>query len=530
MAVKIFISSVQSEFSQERKQLFDYIREDALLSQFFEPYIFEETPAMDVSASHAYLSEVRDCDIYLGLFGFRYGYEDAQGISPTEREFDLATQCGKLRLVYITRPKPGKKRHPKEAALIAKAEQTLVRKSFGNYDELQEAVYRSLVRYLIETNIVRKTTFDDAVCRGANIDEIDPEKIRHFVMLATASRGFPVPISAGIVNILTHLGIMTQSGELTNAAILLFGREPQRYFPAAIVKCAHFYGTTICKPVPSHQQFTGTVFEVVDKAVDFVMSRLNNRVGTRAVSNSVSVTAEIPREAVSEAIVNAVVHRDYTSNAAVQVMVFRDRVEIWNPGTLPFGLNTERLETPHYSVPHNPRIATVTFLAGYIEQLGTGTTDIVEMCTGWGLKKPLFSQQECFKVTLWRAEDEEDEGPLLEAGEDCFEDYHSWIKEHIRFKREERTKKQSEQRTALSKRRIAKSKQSRADVAKKQSAVIEFCCIPRSSMEIMQHIGVSRQTRTVNLYIGELIKEGRLRALLPDKPNSPRQRYIAAEI
>ncbi len=44
---------------------------------------------------------------------------------------------------------------------------------------------------------------------------------------------------------------------------------------------------------------------------------------------------ELPREAVAEAIVNAVVHRDYTSNASVQVMLFADRLEIWNPGELP---------------------------------------------------------------------------------------------------------------------------------------------------------------------------------------------------
>ena len=71
------------------------------------------------------------------------------------------------------------------------------------------------------------------------------------------------------------------------------------------------------------------------------------------------------------------------------------------------------------------------------------------------------------------------------------------------------------------------SKQSRRAVAAKQDAVVEFCSQPRSSAEIMQHIGVTRQTRTVNLYIGALIEQGRLRALIPGKPNSPRQRYIA---
>ena len=53
-------------------------------------------------------------------------------------------------------------------------------------------------------------------------------------------------------------------------------------------------------------------------------------------------------------IVNAVVHRDYTSNASVQVMMFRDRVEVWNPGSLPLGWTTEKLKKLHHSVPEKP--------------------------------------------------------------------------------------------------------------------------------------------------------------------------------
>jgi len=75
--IKIFISSVQAEFSRERRMLYDYIRQDALLGQFFEPFIFENVPAADLTAAQAYLKEAADCDIYLGLCGVNYGYEDA---------------------------------------------------------------------------------------------------------------------------------------------------------------------------------------------------------------------------------------------------------------------------------------------------------------------------------------------------------------------------------------------------------------------------------------------------------------------
>ena len=85
--IRIFISSVQSEFTEERAMLCHYIRTDALLGKFFEPFIFEEVPANELPASHVYLKEVELCDIYLGLYGNLYGYEDGTG---TE---DIINKC-----------------------------------------------------------------------------------------------------------------------------------------------------------------------------------------------------------------------------------------------------------------------------------------------------------------------------------------------------------------------------------------------------------------------------------------------------
>jgi hypothetical protein len=80
--IRIFISSVQSEFASERENLCDYIRRDALLGRFFHSFIFEELPAINKTVQQAYLEEVSLCDIYVGLLGSLYGYEDAKGISP----------------------------------------------------------------------------------------------------------------------------------------------------------------------------------------------------------------------------------------------------------------------------------------------------------------------------------------------------------------------------------------------------------------------------------------------------------------
>ena len=185
---------------------------------------------------------------------------------------------------------------------------------------------------------------------------------------------------------------------------LLFGKKPQKYFITSEVKCVQFYGNVVKKPMPAYQIYRGDVFELVDQATSFVMSRINNWVGTRAEGEKADIPTrpELPIDAVKEAIVNAVCHRDYTSNASVQVMLFRDRLEVWNPGTLPYGLTVQKLHGPHKSLPANPLLADPMYWNGYIEKVGTGTEDIINKCREYGLRTPEFYQEEDFRVVIWR--------------------------------------------------------------------------------------------------------------------------------
>lgn len=103
-SASIFISSVQREFAAERHALKAFIEGDPLLRRFFSAFIFENLPARDQRADHAYLDAVERCAVYVGIFGHDYGSEDADGISPTQHEFARATQLGKPHLVLSNRP------------------------------------------------------------------------------------------------------------------------------------------------------------------------------------------------------------------------------------------------------------------------------------------------------------------------------------------------------------------------------------------------------------------------------------------
>jgi len=397
---KIFISSTQSEFKEERKLLAEYLYSDALLCKFFDVFLFENLPANNKKSEKVYLDEVKQCDIYIGLFGREYGYETADGTSPTEKEFNCAVKNHKVKLIFVTNHKDTE-RHPKEFKLIKKAEKYVVRKKFSNSLELKTAVYNSLVRFLEENEYIRTLPFDVTINRYASLDDLDEEKIRNFVYIAHRKRAFPFTSDADIKTILTHLNLIDDN-RITNAAILLFGKKPQKYFISSEVRCAHFHGYDKVKPIPNYQVYKGDIFQLITQAVNFILSNITVSTSARDKGVVVDVEYELPVSAVTEAIVNALAHRDYTSNASVQVMLFKNRLEVWNPGHLPYGMTVEKLKQKHSSIPVNPLIAEPLYLAGTIERMGTGTGDIIKQCKRAGLKPPEFVEKEDFRVVLWR--------------------------------------------------------------------------------------------------------------------------------
>jgi predicted HTH transcriptional regulator len=400
MKFKIFISSVQKEFKDERKTLKDYIHGDALLSRFFEIFLFEDLPASDRHPNQAYLDGVKKSDIYFGLFGNEYGVIDKKGASPTHKEFLLAKQLGKPRFIFV-KGNHDSSRNPKMEGLIRSAGKQVIRRRFQSASELISLVYVSLVDFLAVKDLLRFGPFDAAVCKDATLKDLSTEKIRRFVRAARAARGFPLTESAPDKEILEHLNLL-KKGKPTNAAILLFGKEPQRFLISSEVKCAHFHGTQVHKPIPSYQVYKGTAFEVTDQALNFVLSKIDLAVGTRAKSVQAPVEYELPPDVVREAIVNAVAHRDYTSNGSVQVMLFSDRLEVCNPGALPPSLTLDKLRKPHSSVPANPLLAESLYLAKYIERMGTGTRDMIQDCRNAGLLEPDFSLTDGFVTTVYR--------------------------------------------------------------------------------------------------------------------------------
>ncbi len=398
----LFISSVQKELAEERRAVQNFITHDPLMSRFISNvFLFEDIPAGDRKPDDIYLDEVGQCDIYLAILGNKYGWKNENGKSPTELEFDQATKTHRERLVFV-KGNDDKVREPEMAKLVNKAGRQLTRRRFTDAPGLIREVYASLVECLENRGSLRSTPFDDSVCDGATLRDIDNAQVKAFVETAEQTGRLTLKGSRNPKAILQNFNLLRDS-QPTNAAMLLFGKNPRGFFNNAQVHCFHFHGTEKHKPIASQQPYEGRLLEVIDQAVEFVLGKIDRSVGTRATGTQVPVAFEIPRPVISEAIVNAVIHRNYLHNGFVQVIVFADRVEVWNPGELPPGLTPELLRKPHGPIPRNPLIAEPLFRIKYVEKAGTGTTDMIADCLDAGLPEPDFEQRgPHFVVTVWR--------------------------------------------------------------------------------------------------------------------------------
>ena len=250
---------------------------------------------------------------------------------------------------------------------------------------------------------------------------------------------------------------------------------------------------------------------MIDQATAFVIDRVDLAVGTRAEGKTASVPTdyELPPDAVKEAIVNAVAHRDYTSNGSVQVMLFRNRLEVWNPGQLPYGLTVSKLLEPHKSLPANPLIADPLFWTGYVDKVGTGTEDIVNLCKDKGLKSPEYHQEEDFRVVIWRRN--QDTGPSEDISKGS-------------------SKGSSKDQV------VTKLSPSCHQVVTKLSSSIPVIfellrkmAEPMSAKEMREFCGQKDHTYFKNNVINLLIAERLVAMTHPERPNSPAQKYYLTE-
>ena len=112
--------------------------------------------------------------------------------------------------------------------------------------------YSSLVEYLVGAGAVRARPFDAAACPDATLNDLSREKVRAFLSRAQTERNYPIGPRTLTGTALTHLNLLDH-GRPSHAAILLFGKQPQRFLMTSEVKCLQFHGVAVAKPIPDYR-------------------------------------------------------------------------------------------------------------------------------------------------------------------------------------------------------------------------------------------------------------------------------------
>ena len=180
--------------------------------------------------------------------------------------------------------------------------------------------------------------------------------------------------------------MITGEDKLKNAALLLFGIRPSRFFPSVSFKIGRFIDGD--DDLRFQDVVEGNILQMADKVMDILKSKyLISPIHYEGLQRIEKL--EVPEEALREAIFNAIIHKDYTG-APIQLSVYNDKLILWNEGRLPEDFTVETLLGKHPSRPYNKNVADIFFKAGFIEAWGRGIAKIINGFINAGLPAPVF--------------------------------------------------------------------------------------------------------------------------------------------
>ena len=175
----------------------------------------------------------------------------------------------------------------------------------------------------------------------------------------------------------------------TAGGILLYGRDRLTHFPDAWIQAGRFAGVDKARIV-DQADLTMPLPETIRAGVAFVERHLASGIEIGPVRNAPQW--QVPPVAVREALVNAVAHADYSQRGApIRLAIFDDRLEVENPGLLPFGLTIEDLPRG-VSKLRNRVIGRVFHELRLVEQWGSGAQRMISACRDAGLEPPVWEE------------------------------------------------------------------------------------------------------------------------------------------
>lgn len=227
----------------------------------------------------------------------------------------------------------------------------------------------------------------------ATIADLDHKLITGAVRLGIYHNRLPESAAAQPVeDILQGLHLLTEDGRITNAAMVLFGKDLWPAYPQCLLRMAKFRGTKVTDDFVDNRQGEGNIYVLLDAAMSFFVKHLNISGSVNPETWQRDDELDIPRKALRESVINACAHRLYhRRGSSIGIAIFDDRIEIENTGTFPLGITEDTILSHDRSEPMNPLIANVLYKTSYLEHWGRGVRMMHDLCVEKGLKAPTFT-------------------------------------------------------------------------------------------------------------------------------------------
>ncbi len=256
-------------------------------------------------------------------------------------------------------------------------------------DEDKKISPQELEKFILKKN---KITWEEEISEKT-LKEVNEETLRDFVERANIAKRIDFKFTT-VQSVMNKLGLLKE-GNLLKAAEVLFCGNNQIEIQAAV-----FAGTDKLTFLDI-RQFKGNIFQLLQQSEAYIKEHINWRAEMKERTRK--EIPEIPIRAITEALVNSLCHKDYTNRKGNEVAIFKDRVEIYNPGQFPEGYTPKDfLKGTERSILRNPLIVHTLYLSKDIERWGSGLKRINDACTDDGVKVEFQELKSGFLVVFGR--------------------------------------------------------------------------------------------------------------------------------
>ncbi len=258
------------------------------------------------------------------------------------------------------------------------------------------------MRQLIENS--KKLKFDTQQAEGTALEDLSKEKILDLLVKSGQRAKRDVSLSDINFELLKNLGIADEFNGAkfpTVAGYLIFSKErPQnkQNFSRYVVRCVKYKGSNVASDIIDSTDIDGTLDTQIDDIQKFILRNIKK--SAKIVGTKREERYEYPEKATRELVANAIIHRDYKiTETYTQVNLFEDRIEIFNPGSLPPGVTVENIKDAQVS--RNEIIAARLKELDYLEEYGRGIDIVFTTMKEWKLLPPIFKNtSNSFRVVL----------------------------------------------------------------------------------------------------------------------------------